>query len=161
MRVVGSLLMLVAVLTGHVYAQPTTVTVSGFPVTFPPVTAADLDAGILSSSTPTSFTVEITGGQPVARTTIVTLRCQAPCPVTGSKPAAQLQWRRADLPFWQTLSTTDVEVERRVVERRLPLPQSNNPWSATLYWQTLLDWSTDSPGIHTFDIVLTLTVTAP
>jgi hypothetical protein len=161
MRTAGTLLLFTALLIAPLHAQRTNLTVSGYPVVFTPPTAADLDAGIISSSTPTTFTVEIVGGQPQPRLTTVSIRCQAPCPATGTKLPASLQWRRADLAVWTALSTVDVPVDSRVVQRNLPLPQSNNPWSNTIYWQTVVGWTSDAPGIQTFNIVMTLTVTAP
>ena len=161
MRTAGTLLLFTAILAVPLHAQRTSLNVSGYPVVFAPPTAADLDAGIISSATPTTFTVEILGGQPVARLTAVSIRCQAPCPVTGTKSPASLQWRRADLSVWTPLTTVDVPVDSRLVQRNLPLPQSNNPWSNSIYWQSVVGWTTDPPGIHTFNIVMTLTVTAP
>lgn len=153
--------MFTALLTVSAHAQRTSLNVSGFPVVFATPTAADLDAGTLPSGTATTFVVEVIAGQPIPRLTIVSIRCQLPCPATGTKPVTGLQWRRADLPVWNTLTTIDVPIESRVVERRLPLPQSNNPWSNSLYWQALGGWTTDAPGINTYNIVMTLTVTAP
>jgi hypothetical protein len=161
MRVLGGLLLGTALVTVPLHAQRTTLTVSGFPVVFAAPTAADLDGGTLSSSTATTFTVEVTAGQPIARLTTVSIRCQAPCPATGSMSMAALLWRRADLGVWTPLTTMDVPIESRIVGRRLPLPQSNNPWSNSLYWQALADWTSNAPGANTFNIVMTLTVTTP
>lgn len=158
MRTVGSLVMWLALLTVPLHAQRGTLTVNGFPVVFAAATAADLDAGILMSGTATTFTVEITGGQPIPRVTTVSIRCQAPCPATGTKSMAALMWRRADLGAWVPLTTVDVPIESRVVER---IPATNNPWSNALYWQAMVDWTADTPAIHTFNIVITLMVTAP
>lgn len=161
MRTAGTLLLFTAILTVPLHAQRTSLNVTGYPVVFAPPTATDLDAGTIASITPTTFTVEVLGGQPVPRLTLVSIRCQAPCPVTGTKSAASLRWRRADLSVWTPLTTIDVPVDSRIVQRGLALPQSNNPWSNAVYWQTLVGWTSDPPGIHTFNIVMTLTVTAP
>lgn len=160
MRTVGSLVLLTALLTVPLHAQRANLTVSGFPVVFAAPTTADLDAGILASSTATTFTVEVTAGQPIPRLTLVSIRCQAPCPASGTKSMAAVMWRRADLGVWTPLTTLDVPIESRLVDR-LPLPQTNNPWSNALYWQTLIDWTADTPAIHIFNIVITLTVTTP
>lgn len=153
--------MLAALLTVPAHAQRASLAVSGFPVIFPSPTVADLDVGILTSSTATTFTVEALSGQPIPRLTIVSIRCEIPCPVTGTKAPGTLRWRRADLPLWMPLGTTDVQIESRVVERRLPYPQSNNPWTNSIYWQALVGWTIDAPAANTFNIVMTLTLTTP
>lgn len=153
--------MLAALLTVPAYAQRASLSVSGYPVVFPAPTVADLDVGQLTSSTATTFTVEALSGQPIARLTIVSIRCAAPCPATGTKSPGTLRWRRADLPLWNPLTTSDVTIESRVVQRLLAFPQSNNPWSNSVYWQALVGWTTDAPAANTFNIVMTLTLTAP
>src|SRR5690554_1431766 len=101
MKVFGCVLMLAVLLASPVQAQRATLTVTGFPVTFGPPTIADLDAGILTSNSATTFTVQMqTVG--ATRTTTVSIRCQTPCPASGTKPPAGLQWRRADSGTWNT-----------------------------------------------------------
>ncbi len=93
------------------------------------------------------------------RVTTVSIRCQTPCPSSGSKPVSGLQWRRADQSGWNTLTTSDVVIESRTV-RPSQGPAGNNPWSNSLYWQLITGWTTDPPGTHVYDIVVTLTVTS-
>ena len=161
MRALGGLLLGTALVTVPLHAQRATLTVSGFPVVFAAPTATDLDAGTLSSGTATTFTVAVTAGQPIPRLTTVSIRCQAPCPATGSMSAAALQWRRADQGAWIPLTTVDVPIESRIIDRGLPLPQSNNPWSNSMYWQALIGWTVNASGANTYNIVMTLTVTTP
>jgi hypothetical protein len=159
MRTLGILLTISALGALPAWAQRTQLTVTGFPVVFAAPTPADLTAGSLTSATVTSFTVEALGGQPNARLTVVAIRCQVPCPAVGNKSPASLRWRRADLGTWNALTTTDVQIESRIITRGLALPASNNPWSNSLYWQALVGWTTDPPSNHTYNIVMTVTVT--
>ena len=159
MRTLGILLTISALGALPASAQRTQLTVTGFPVSFPAATPADLTAGTLASATVTTFTVEALGGQPNARLTVVSIRCEAPCPAVGSKSPASVRWRRADLGTWNALTTNDVQIESRIITRSLALPASNNPWSNSLYWQALVGWTTDPPASNTFNIVMTVTVT--
>jgi hypothetical protein len=152
------LLFLIGLATpASVWAQSTTIAVVGFPLAFPTPTGGDFVAGFIQSAG-TTFTVDATTGTTAQRTTIVSVRCNAPCPATGPKSLATLQWSRQDLGTWQTLTTTDAFVEQRFVFRN----GTNDPWSNTLNWRFLLDWTGDPPGALTrFDIRFTLTVTVP
>ena len=160
MRVAVILLLLAGKMSVPATAQRTTLSVSGFPITFSP-TAAQLSTGFVDSPSPITFTVDATAGTTAQRTTIVTIRCEAPCPVSGSKSMSGLNWRRADLALWNAMTTVDAFVESRFVYRNQPLPASNDPWSNSIYWRALVDWTTDAPGTSTYNIVMTLTVTVP
>jgi hypothetical protein len=161
MRGLGFLLTALSCVSAPAQAQRTIFTVSGFPVTFPTPTAAELTAGSITSASAITFTVNAQTGNPQQRTTTVSIRCQAPCPQSGAKSMATLRWRRADQAIWNTLTTSDAVIETRPVFRNQPLPASNDPWSNSLYWQFLVDWLNDTPGTSTFNIVMTLTVTVP
>jgi hypothetical protein len=161
MRSLGFVLFGLTCLSVPAQAQRTIFTVSGFPVTFASPTAAELTAGSITSANAITFTVNAQTGTSTQRTTTVSIRCDAPCPATGTKSMATLRWRRADQAAWNTLTTSDVVIESRPVFRNLPLPLSNDPWSNSLYWQFLVDWTNDTPGTSTFNIVMTLTVTTP
>lgn len=152
--------MMTAFLSVPAHAQRTQLSVSGFPVTFTAPTAAELTSGIVTSATATTFAVNAQTGTTAQRTATVSIRCQAPCPVSGTKTVGELQWRRADLAAWNTLSTSDVNIESRAMFRNQPLPASNDPWSNSLYWRFLINWN-DTPGTSTYNIVMTLTVTVP
>jgi hypothetical protein len=145
------------------HAQRTRMTVSGFPVNFPTPAGTDFDAGFIQSTTGITFTIDAQTGSNTQRTTTVTIRCAAPCPMTGTKPVSELSWRRADLGTWNTLTTTDAVVESRPVFRNQPLPASNDPWSNTLYFQFDLSWLGDPPSAtaNSYNIIMSLTVTVP
>jgi hypothetical protein len=147
--------------TTAVHAQKTTITVSGYVVSIAP-TGADFQ-NTFSTPAPTSFTVDATTGPPILqRTTTVSIRCAVPCPASGTKALSHLKWSRADLGVWNTLTTTNVPVETRVVVRN----STNDPWSNQILWRFDLDWTTD-PGagplgvVTTFNIIYTLNVTVP
>jgi hypothetical protein len=161
MRSLWFLLVALSFVTAPAHAQRTIFTVSGFPVTFATPTAAELTAGTITSANAITFTVNAQTGTTSVRTTTVSIRCQAPCPASGTKSIGTLRWRRADRAAWNTLTTSDVVIESRIVIRNDPLPSSNDPWSNSLYWQFLVDWVNDLPGTSTFNIVMTLTVTVP
>ena len=140
-----------------VAAQRTRIQLTGFPITFTAPTGADFDAGFIQAATAGTFTVEARQG-PETRTTIVSIRCSAPCPSTGTKALSTLQWRRSDLGTWNTLTTTDTQVEQRVI-----VPNgSNDPWTNSIQWRFLLSWMGDPPSATAnFNIIFTLTVTVP
>jgi hypothetical protein len=139
-------------------AQQTTLALTGFPVAFTTPTGADFVTGSIQSATATTYTVDATSGATSQRTTTVSVRCRTPCPASGAKALSTLQWRRADLGAWTTLTTTDVFVEQRAVFRN----GANDPWSNSVLWRFLLGWTTDPPMASTrFNVVFTLTVTAP
>lgn len=135
----------------------TTLTVTGFPLSVAP-TGGDFASGSVDTS-PVSFEVEASAGPANAsRTTILSIRCALPCPVTGTKPVSSLYWRRSDQGGWTQLTTGDAEVEQRAVVRN----GMNNPWGNSLLFRFLLSWAGDPAGTTgSYEVVLTLTVTAP
>ena len=155
------LLALIATLAGFGWpadasGQITGLSVTGFPVTFPPVTGSHFAAGFIDGTGATTFSVDARAGGP--RTASVSIRCGAPCPTTGPKPLTTLQWRRADLGIWNTLTTSDEVVEQRSMVGN----GMNDPWSNQILWRFTLDWINDLPGsTTTFNVVFTLTITVP
>src|ERR1700730_18002703 len=92
-------------------AQFTLLSLSGNTITFPAPAAADYAAGWINSATGVAFTVdEIFGG---SHTTTVAIRATS-ASLGGAKPIGDLQWRRSDLAAWNSITTTDVQVEQRV-----------------------------------------------
>ncbi len=155
-----ALLLLLAALAAPMgaAAQQTTLALTGFPVAFTTPTGADFVSGSIQSATTTTYTVNATSGSTAQRTTVVSVRCRTPCPASGAKALSTLQWRGADLGTWTTLTTTNVFVEQRAVFRN----GANDPWSNSVLWRFLLDWTTDPPMASTrFNVRFTLTVTVP
>jgi hypothetical protein len=139
-------------------AQQTTLTITGFPIAFPSPTGSDFFTGYIDSAGSVTFTVAAKTGTTGQRTTTVFIACNGPCPTAGPKPLASLQWRRADLLAWNTLTTTNVQVDQKLVFKGA----ANDPWSNSIFWRFNLNWLTDPPGVATnFRILFTLTVTVP
>ena len=152
------LIPLLAVLPSAATAQRLTLTLnSGSPVAFPNATEADYDAGFVAATSPLAFTVDLNSGPPgVNRTTIVSIRA-ASAVMGGTKPISDLQWRRNDLGTWNGLTTSNVTVESRPIVRN----STNDPWSNSILFRTLLSWSTDGPATYSPTIILTVTLTTP
>lgn len=132
------------------------ITLTGAPNVFPAPTVADYDAGVVSNPTGITFTINVSGGAAANRTTIVSVRSSA-ASLGGGKPLSDLQWRRADLATWNTMTTTDATIESRPVRKN----NLNDPWSNTVFFRMLLSWTGDLPGTYSAGLVFTLTVTTP
>lgn len=160
----GAARLLVALWAGAVVApltvdaQRVRLTLSGFPLQVTTTTGADFDAGSVALGS-MSFTVDMTLGVPLTATaTTVSVSCDAPCPQSGSLSLAALQWRRADLATWNTLTTSPTLVETRSVT----FLGANDPWSNTVAWRYLLTWTANPPAAATrWRIRFQLTTSAP
>lgn len=154
------LLLSLVVATGAAQPPRTVLTVSGLPLSVTNPTADDFDAGSVSLGS-SAFTVDLTtngGGGFSPRVTTVSVRCTSTCPSSGTLPVASLQWRRADLGTWNTLTTAFVAVETRTAT----FAGANDPWSNSIFWRYLLSWTTRPPAAATqFRLDFQLQVTAP
>ena len=145
------------VVPAQVHAQWTFLTIDGFPVNIT-TTGADFVAGHHDAATPTSFVVDAWLGTTALREATVSLRCGSPCPSSGTKSISSIQWRRADLGTWNTLTTSNVVVEQRNMARG----GVNDPWGNDIYWRFTLNWLADAPGVTgVYNIIFTLTLAAP
>lgn len=140
-------------------AQSTTLTVTGLPANFPGPTGADFFAGSIVYATNTTYT--ITGNNwpaNVTRTETIRIRCNNPCPVSGPKALATLQWKLAGAAAWNTLTTANVVVEAPSLTST---NANRNPtYSNSIQWRFLLSWTTDPPGaLTTFNVRIRLTQT--
>jgi len=119
------------------------------PLTAP--TPADFDAGFNATTGPT-FTVSANASWTLhlhAATATWTATNTSPgAPARVNKPAADLKWSTASGGSFVALTTTDVNLVTGAATA------SN---ATTLYFQTLYDWTLDTPGIYSMAIVLTLT----
>jgi hypothetical protein len=134
--------------------QAHTLTLANNAITFPAPTAADYVTGWINSTTGVTFTVNATatGGQ--ASTTTVAIKSNS-ANLGNGKALATLQWRRSDLVgAWNTITTTNANVEARTVT----FNGANDPWSNTIYFRMLLSWTTDAPAIYGATYQITLTV---
>lgn len=120
-------------------AQATSLSTSGFAVTFPTAGGAEFAQGWVAASATTSFTVNATSttGGWTTRNTLVCVKA-----ASGTTFAGKLQWRRSDLTTWNTLATTNTAVETR----NITYNGTNDPWTQTVYWRAVLGWTTDAPA---------------
>jgi len=150
-----ALLALTLVLPGEARAQQANLTLTNAPVALSAPTAADYNAGFVAAPTGITFTVDVTGGSNQPRTIIVSIRSTATT-MGGTKPIGDLQWRRADLGTWNSVTTSNV-----VIQTVTPFRRNDPPWSNTVFFRASLSWTADPPGSYSAPLVLTLTVTTP
>jgi hypothetical protein len=133
----------------------TDLTLAGGTITFPAPTATDYINGFVNSAGGVTFTVDATNGNQSHTTTIAIRTTSAN--LGGGKVLADLQWRRSDLATWNSITTTDAQVEQRVQVRN----GLNDPWNNTIFFRMLLNWTTDAPATYTGNYVITLSQTVP
>jgi hypothetical protein len=133
----------------------TNLTLSGATITFPAPTATDYINGFVNSTTGVTFTVDATSGnQP--HTTTVSIRASS-ADLGNGKVLADLRWRRSDLATWNSITSTNVQVEQRVQVRN----GLNDPWTNTMFFRMILTWTTDAPNTYSANYVITLSQTVP
>jgi hypothetical protein len=146
--------LVLALVASPLAAQKTNLTLAGGTITFPAPTAADYIAGYVNSATGATFTLNAQTG--ASRTTTVSIRSTS-ANLGGGKVIGDLQWRRSDLATWNSITLTDAQVEQRVVVRNV----SNDPWSNTIFFRMVLNWTTDAPATYTANYQVTLAQTVP
>ncbi|MFI5234557.1 MAG: hypothetical protein ACHQXA_02495 [Gemmatimonadales bacterium] len=135
----------------------TTLTLSGSPLAFPAPVVADFDNGSLAATGALTYSAATSGGGPkTSRTSTVSIRASS-ATLGGTKPVSDLQWRRADLGTWNSLTTSDVQVEQRAMVRAT----TNDPWSNQVFFRVLLSYANDAPGSYSTSVIFTLTITTP
>jgi len=154
---IAAISLAVALLAYPLTAQPvkTNLTLTGGTIAFVPPTATDYDAGYLDSPSGVTFTVNAQTGA-ATRTTTISIRSTSASLGSG-KAIGELQWRRSDLAVWNSITLTDTQVEQRVQIRN----GLNDPWSNTIFFRMLLDWTTDPPATYAGNYVITLSQTVP
>jgi hypothetical protein len=143
-----------ALLSSPLVAQKTTFTVTGGTVTFPTPTVADYINGYVDAASGVTFTINSQNG--LARTTTVSIRASS-ADLGNGKVLGDLEWRRADLATWSGISVVDSQIEQRIVVNK----GLNDPWSNTIFFRMLLDWTKDAPGTYSANYVITLSQTVP
>lgn len=133
----------------------TDLTLAGGTITFPAPTANDYAAGFVNSTSGVTFTVDATNGNQ-SHTTTILIRATSPS-LGGGKVIGDLQWRRSDLTTWTSIAPTDSQVEQRVQVRN----GLNDPWSNTIFFRLLLNWTTDGPATYSASYEITLSQTVP
>jgi hypothetical protein len=137
-------------------AQSTTLTLANNTITFPAPTAADYVNGYVNSTTGVMFTVDATSSGGGSQTTTIAIRSTS-ANLGGGKVLADLRWRRSDLVAWNPITVGDVTVEAR----SQTFNGLNDPWSNTIFFRMLLNWTTDAPATYSANYRITLTVTQP
>lgn len=133
----------------------TDLNLAGATITFAAPTATDYAAGWINSPTGVTFTIDATLGNQ-SHTTTVLIRATS-ANLGGGKLVGDLQWRRADLPAWNSITATDAQVEQRIQIRN----GLNDPWGNTVFFRMLLNWTTDVPQTYSANYRITLTQTVP
>jgi hypothetical protein len=133
----------------------TDLTLAGGSINFPTPTANDYVAGFVNSSSGVTYTVDATNGNQSHTTTILIRATSAS--LGGGKVIGDLQWRRSDLTTWTSISPTAAQVEQRVQVRN----GLNDPWSNTIFFRLLLDWTTDAAPTYSGNYEITLSQTVP
>jgi len=135
-------------------AQKTILTLTGGTITFPAPTAADYIAGFVNSTTGVTYTVDAQTG--TSRTTTISIRSTS-ADLGNGKVIADLEWRRSDLATWNSITLTDAQVEQKVVIRGA----LNDPWSNTIFFRMVLNWTSDAPATYSTNYQITLSQTVP
>jgi hypothetical protein len=148
----GAVLLALVLSASPLAAQKATLTLTNATVTFPAPTAADYINGYVDAATGVTFTLNATAGG--NRTTTVFVRATS-ASLGGGKVLGDLQWRRSDLANWSAITSTDVQVEQRVMAKN----GANDPWGNTIFFRMLLSWTTDAPAAYTANYVITLSQT--
>ena len=150
--------LLATTVAGAAHAQVMTLSLSsGSPIAFPNPTETDYDNGFVAATAAMAFTLDLSkGGGGPGRHGILSIRA-ASATMGGTKPIGDMQWRRSDLATWNSLTTSDVQVESRAMVKS----GLNDPWSNSVFFRTLLSWTTDGPATYTPTIILTCTITTP
>lgn len=153
----AAFLVALALLASPLAAQNprTSLGLTGGTVTFPAPTATDYINGYVNSTTGVTYTLSATNGNQ-SHTTTVFIRATSPN-VGNGKLLADLQWRRSDLSTWNSITSTDTQVEQKIMIRGT----LNDPWSNTIFFRLVLDWTKDSPATYTANYQITLSQTVP
>ena len=137
--------------------ESTRIVVSGLPMTFTSPTAADFQAGSVTTTTTgsnvASYTVSITDGHR-SRSIVTRIQCGSPCPTIGSSTGIALQWRIAGAGGqWQTLTSTASNIEMfSLVDGG---PARNN----SIEFRMLTAWNA-APGQRSFNVSIHMVVSA-
>jgi hypothetical protein len=114
-------------------------------------TPADFDAGFNSTTGP-ALTVSANAAWTLnvrAAAALWTATNTSPgAPARTTKPAADLKWSTASSGAFNALTTTDVF---------LVGGSATASTATTLYFQTLYNWTLDTPGNYSLAVILTLT----
>ena len=114
-------------------------------------TPADFDAGFNSTTGPT---LTVSANAPwtlqvrASAATWTATNTSPGAPARAAKPAGDLKWSTNPAGAFSALSSTDVTLVSGVATASS---------ATTLYFQTLYNWTLDTPGNYSLTVVLTLT----
>lgn len=134
--------------------QVTTLAVSSSNVLFAVPTVEDYANGFVQAAQGVTFSVS-TAGASQLRTATISIRATTTGLGSG-KAVADVQWRRADLPDWNSLTISNTEVERRQMTLN-----GNDQWTNTIFFRVVVRWQRDAPATYTADFQITLSQTFP
>lgn len=133
----------------------TDLTLGGATVTFPAPTATDYINGYVYSTSGVAYTVNATNGT-ASHTTTIFIRTTS-ANLGNGKAVGDLEWRRSDLATWNTITSTNAQVEQKVMVLNL----LNDPWGNTIFFRMKLSWTTDTPATYSAGYQITLSQTVP
>ena len=133
----------------------TSLTLGGGTVTFPAPTATDYINGYVYSTSGVTYTLNATNGNASHTTTVLISATSAD--LGNGKALTDLEWRRSDLATWNTMPTTNTQVEQKIMIKG----GLNDPWSNTIFFRMKLSWTADPPATYTANYQITLSQTVP
>ncbi|HUQ47101.1 MAG TPA: hypothetical protein VM053_02530 [Gemmatimonadaceae bacterium] len=148
------LVAIIALVPSIMAAQTTIVSFSftGGGVTFGPPTAADFIAGSRNATGGMPFQITTTG-EVVLMTQQTTISIRSSSSTLGSgKPVGDLQWRRSDQSSWNSVTTTNVQVQ----SWSSPGAEAGHTYTNTLFFRVLLGFTSAKPADYTGQLVFTI-----
>ena len=133
----------------------TSLTLGGGTVTFPAPTATDYINGYVYSTSGVTYTINATNGNASHTTTVLIHATSAD--LGNGKALTDLEWRRSDLATWNTIPTTNTQVEQKIMIKGV----LNDPWSNTIFFRMKLSWTADPPATYSANYQVTLSQTVP
>lgn len=132
-------------------------TLSGTTIAFPTPTETDYDNGSVAATTSIIATFDASKAGGPSSGTQRTSTISISGTTAGTKAIGDFQWQRSGTSTWTSITASDATVE----SRQFVFNGLNDPWTTTVLFRALLNWSTDVPGTYTATIVFKLTVTTP
>ena len=133
----------------------TSLTLGNGTISFPAPTAADYVNGYVYSTSGVTYTLDATNGAQ-SHTTTISIRATS-ADLGNGKALSDLEWRRSDLAAWNTITSTNAQVEQKVMTRGT----LNDPWNNTIFFRMKLSWASDAPGTYSSGYQITLSQTVP
>lgn len=134
----------------------TSLTLSGFTGAMGTAAVTDFDNGIMPSASAIAYTISISNpAANTARSATVSIRASG-ASLGGTKPLADLEWRRNDLATWNAMTISDA-----TVESQSGLSGNGAGYSNSIWLRVKLNWANDPAATYATTITITLSVTSP